>query len=168
MKISVGKLRALIREAMISSLPPTMKVIIDHDGRNININIVEAGKPKAHGPGFIVLQRLQAKDIIIWEVVGSGAHKGYGPLLYDIAMEYVVGKVGDLGITPDTSLGVSDEAKNVWDHYLNKRPDVMKEALPENLSNVPNKPESLKNYYYKNGTPTLDGLENENLIKYKN
>jgi len=166
MKITIGKLRTLIREAMITSLEPNMKVIIDHDGRNLNINILEAGKSKAHGPGFILLQRIQVEGGTIWEVVNSGAKKGIGPLLYDISMEYVVGRIGDLGITPDTSM-VSGEAQGIWDFYLNQRPDVESEPLPENFIHVADRPESLRNYYYKIGTPTLDKLEGENLIEYR-
>lgn len=166
MKISIGKLRTLIREAMITSLAPGMRVIIDYDGRNLEINILEAGKPKAHGPGFITLQRIQVEGGTIWEVVSSGAKKGYGPLLYDIGMEYVVGRIGGLGITPDRS-NVSGEAQGIWDFYLNRRPDVENKPLPENVLYATDRPESLGNYYYKRGTPTLDSFEDQNLIEYR-
>jgi hypothetical protein len=81
-------------------------------------------------------------------------------------MEYVVGRIGDLGITPDTSM-VSGEAQGIWDFYLNQRSDVESEPLPENFIHAADRPESLRNYYYKIGTPTLDKLEGENLIEYR-
>ena len=54
-----------------------------------------------------------------WEVVSANAPKGWGPLAYDIAMEYV----GHEGIMCDRS-SVSKDAARVWDFYLNSRPDV--------------------------------------------
>lgn len=166
MKISVGKLRELIREAMITNLSDGMKVIIENEGRSITINLVETGKPKAHGPGFITLQKKQVHDGTIWEVVNSGARRGYGPLLYDLAMEYVAGRLGDLGITPDTTT-VSSEAQGVWRFYLEKRSDVEHESLPPEICiHAPARPEPLRYYYYKFETPTLDDLETKSLVTY--
>ena len=51
----------------------------------------------------------------------SQADHGYGPLMYDIALEYAY-QIGT-GIVPDRS-GVSNAAGNVWKHYREKRPDV--------------------------------------------
>jgi hypothetical protein len=53
---------------------------------------------------------------------GNKVQKNLGPLLYDLGMEmsYIVGADG---IGPDAR-EVSDEAKTVWDYYLNNRPDV--------------------------------------------
>ena len=49
------------------------------------------------------------------------AEKGYGPLLYDIAIELATMKAG--GLVADRTI-VSDDAYNVWDYYDNKRSDV--------------------------------------------
>ena len=167
MKITIGKLRSLIREAMVSTLAPGMKVVVDHEEvRSITVTITEDGKPRAHGPGFITLQRIQVEGGTIWEVVSSSARKGFGPLLYDIAMEYVVGRVGDMGITPDTAR-VSPEAQRVWDFYLENRGDVEHEVLPPSFIHAADRPESLRNYYYKLGTPILDELEGSGVIVYK-
>lgn len=54
-----------------------------------------------------------------WVIIGSEAEQGYGPLVYDIAMEYV----GDDGLMCDRA-DVSFEAADVWDFYLSSRPDV--------------------------------------------
>jgi hypothetical protein len=165
MKITISRLRSLIREAMITTLPPGVVVVVDQDARSISISMIESGK--AHGPGNITLHRIQSENGNIWEVVNSVAKKGYGPLFYDIAMEYVVGRLGDLGITSDTSTMVSGEATRVWDFYLNNRPDVEKEFLPDNFLHAKDRKEPFRYYYYKVETPYLDRLEEENVIKYK-
>jgi len=50
-------------------------------------------------------------------VGGSYADKGLGPLLYDVAIEATSGLMAD-------RMGVSDEAENVWNKYMNSRPDI--------------------------------------------
>ena len=49
------------------------------------------------------------------------AKKGYGPLLYDVAMEIATMKAG--GLVADRTI-VSDDAYDVWDYYVNERSDV--------------------------------------------
>lgn len=51
----------------------------------------------------------------------SAAHTGYGPLIYNIAMN------SEPGLTPDRRI-VSDNAHGVWSYYFNKRNDI--EAKP--------------------------------------
>ena len=58
-----------------------------------------------------------------WMVAYSDATKGWGPLLYDVAMEYATLMGG--GMVSDRTV-VSDEAYAVWDHYLKSRSDVIK------------------------------------------
>lgn len=53
------------------------------------------------------------------EVQGIAAIKGFGPLLYDIALGYVP------ALMPDRK-SVSDQAAGVWQYYVNKRADVKK------------------------------------------
>jgi hypothetical protein len=55
------------------------------------------------------------------EISGTAAQKGYGPLLYDIAM------AAEGGLVPDRDK-VSSTAKEVWKQYRTARPDV--EAKP--------------------------------------
>ncbi len=62
-----------------------------------------------------------------WEVVSANASEGWGPLVYDIAMEYV----GNEGIMCDRS-SVSPDAARVWDFYLNSRSDVKAVQLDYN------------------------------------
>lgn len=59
-------------------------------------------------------------------VVYAGAASGWGPLLYDVAMELAT-QVGG-GLTPDRS-SVSNDAQNVWSYYFNDRGDVQSHQL---------------------------------------
>ena len=59
-------------------------------------------------------------------VVYAGAASGWGPMLYDVAME-VATEVGG-GLTPDRS-SVSNDAQNVWSYYFNNRGDVQSQQL---------------------------------------
>jgi len=52
---------------------------------------------------------------------------GFGPLLYDLAIE-ITG-----GLSPDRTT-VSDAARDVWDYYYTRRPDVKSEQM-DNLEN---------------------------------
>ena len=61
-----------------------------------------------------------------WEVVRSAAEGGYGPTLYDMIMS-----ISPNGLTSDRSQ-VSDEAKNIWDFYAHKRPEIEKRFLDPN------------------------------------
>jgi len=53
------------------------------------------------------------------------ASKGYGPLMYDIAMA----AAGEL--MPDRQPGVSKSAQQVWKYYKEKRPDVVATPLDD-------------------------------------
>lgn len=58
----------------------------------------------------------------------SDADQGWGPMLYDIAIEYASKNGGGL-ISDRASL--SDEAFNVWDYYMKKRADVDRAQLDD-------------------------------------
>ena len=60
------------------------------------------------------------------EVVYTSAASGWGPMLYDVAME-VATEVGG-GLTPDRR-SVSKDAQNVWNYYFNNRGDVESQQL---------------------------------------
>ena len=70
--------------------------------------------------GTILIQK-DVNGIPVWQVTSSTAGQGYGPLLYDIAMEYAT--QNGLGLMSDRS-SVSegeDGAVNVWNYYLENR-----------------------------------------------
>jgi len=67
-----------------------------------------------------------------WVVLEAEASEGWGPLLYDVAIEWATINGGQ-GLTPDRT-SVSAEALAVWDVYLKNRSDVNNNQL-DNLKN---------------------------------
>jgi len=141
-------------------LSPAMYATVELQGRDLEIHIREPGKSKAHSPGHIHLTPVSVPGGRVWEVVNSGARKGYGPILYDIAMEIVSGPMGELGITPDTSGQVSTEASDVWRYYFERRQDVEHYPLRREALSTDDLHRSvwLQNYYRTNAFPVLDRL----------
>lgn len=64
---------------------------------------------------------------VSWAHVDKG-YKGWGPLLYDVAMELATMHGG--GLTADRA-NVSDDAFNIWDYYHKKRGDVAVKQLDD-------------------------------------
>lgn len=84
------------------------------------------------------------------------SNKGYGPLLYDIAIEYVTLKGKSL--IPSTSAGIffadnslgfggatSDEASEIYKYYYEKRHDVIKTKIKYDKSNIKFDTEEMSN-----------------------
>tara|TARA_Y100000310_G_scaffold107479_1_gene105902 strand:+ start:306 stop:995 length:690 start_codon:yes stop_codon:yes gene_type:complete len=63
-----------------------------------------------------------------WIVAGTEADEGWGPLLYDVAIEWATQNAQ--GLAPDRS-AVSAAATKVWDYYLNNRNDVESSQLDD-------------------------------------
>lgn len=63
-----------------------------------------------------------------YEVMWAGAADGWGPLLYDVAMEWTTQNGG--GLISDRG-HVSPEARSVWDYYMSNRPDVQVHQLDD-------------------------------------
>jgi hypothetical protein len=65
---------------------------------------------------------------LAWQVKYASAADKWGPLLYDVAMEYATmwghGDVPNSGGLIADRDQVSDEARAVWDYYLGRRGDV--------------------------------------------
>ena len=81
---------------------------IRHDAKNVIVAYVETSNIIGKGATY------HSKMIGF-----SAAEKGWGPLLYDIAM------TNEILLTPDRKT-VSDSAKNIWKYYYNNRPDIKK------------------------------------------
>ena len=62
------------------------------------------------------------------KVSSSDAERGWGPLLYDVAIEWAT--LNANGLTSDR-FGVSPDARRVWDYYLNSRSDVTAHQLDD-------------------------------------
>tara|TARA_R110000744_G_scaffold229533_3_gene347563 strand:+ start:1321 stop:1935 length:615 start_codon:yes stop_codon:yes gene_type:complete len=63
-----------------------------------------------------------------WKVIAVEAVRGWGPLLYDIAMEYATMKGG--GLMADRE-EVTPMARKIWRYYLNNRDDVISHQLDD-------------------------------------
>jgi len=61
-----------------------------------------------------------------WVVNFSQATEGWGPMLYDVAMEVA----GESGLIADRN-SLSDEAFAVWEYYMKNRSDVKKKQLDD-------------------------------------
>ena len=68
-----------------------------------------------------------------WMISWSQASPGFGPMLYDLAMEYATAQ--GTGLMADRSM-VSGEARKVWDYYLNNRRDVVPVQLDNAYSDL--------------------------------
>lgn len=71
-----------------------------------------------------------------WIVAGIEADQGWGPLLYDIAMEWAT--INGNGLVPDRH-DVSPAARKVWNYYFNNRSDVKNNQL-DDLQNTLTEP----------------------------
>ena len=63
-----------------------------------------------------------------WMVNHALADDGWGPLLYDVAIEWASSKGG--GLIPDRR-SVSKDARKVWKYYLSNRSDVKSHQLDD-------------------------------------
>jgi len=97
-------------------------VLVDEDGREFDegeqiYGYVSAVKPRWQGQGPCL-------DAYI--IGQTYAQSGWGPMLYDLAMELA----GDDGLTPDRE-SLSSEAYSVWNYYLKNRSDVETKQLDD-------------------------------------
>ena len=68
-----------------------------------------------------------------FEVSSTGASSGWGPMLYDLAMEYAAKNGG--GLVSDRH-GVSEDAYAVWKRYMDQRDDVEKVQLDDLINSL--------------------------------
>ena len=166
-------------EAMKTEPPEGYVVIITGDLREVHIKIRSKEKV-GESPRFPEGRWKYAGEMHIWrsitieegktyEVESVQADEGYGPLLYDIAMEMVY-LLGGVGLMPDRR-SVSYAAKSVWLKYFEERQDVEHKPLPEYLftntswrGTTGDRKEYLRQYYFKNGTPIIDRLKQDDKI----
>ena len=138
MKLLREYIRELLKEAamgMDALVANDVYITIDKEGlTDFNVFYSDAkGNPKdsrvSDVHGEVTIMRPDAGTGPCGEalnVVYAGAASGWGPMLYDVAME-VATEVGG-GLTPDRS-SVSSSAQNVWSYYFNDRGDVQSHQL---------------------------------------
>ncbi len=115
----------------------TFRFVLLDDGGQSDLSNPQGIEDKAGHPiwGKIVIQKTEKGDGLCdnaYKVSQSFAASGWGPFLYDIAIEHAT-QHGN-GLTPDRFI-VSDEARGVWDYYLNNRSDVQVHQL-DNLASI--------------------------------
>ena len=118
-------------------LPPGINIVINHKRGGAMIQYVdEDGKglvATQDGPwGEIYIVNLKGREHGqcggAWKVSSANTGKGWGPMLYDVAMEYAT-EMGS-GLTADRD-AVSPDARRVWDYYLSGRSDVTAHQLDD-------------------------------------
>lgn len=150
-------LRTYIRQQLlqegrkwVGDIAPMHKVLIEYSGDDyIDISVVHQdadngleGPEEGDGDYMhmeIVRWPQYNKNCLNgWMVLGSAAANSWGPLLYDIAMEWATQHGG--GLFADRS-SVSKEAYNIWSYYMNNRSDVEVIQLDDENDSFENGPE---------------------------
>lgn len=166
-----------VNEAMETEPPEGSHIEINGSERVINIEIVKdvsevRGDRLKKRENYITISQtgvIGKEDKNVWEVNGVRAEHGYGPMLYDIAMEMLY-LIGGAGLMPDRS-PVSKDAQAVWKRYYEDRSDVDKNPLPQDMfvddehRLVRNRPEYIRYYYSKRGAPLLNSLKAAGLVQ---
>ena len=131
MKIRITRnSKQIIKEAMKGpdQLPANYVVIISDGGTFVEVSYkVLYNDPNSERIyGELVAEEMAPYTCVdkTYEIMSSGAAKGWGPMLYDVMMEYLTNRK-KASLTSDRGM-VSTAAKNVWDFYLNNRSDVEK------------------------------------------
>ena len=164
MKLTEAKLKQLIKEVMTevakgpADLPDGVYVAVEkHPAeKSYSIRYVndEGKSPRSsHGfKGTVVIEEPQLADeypclealMVSW----ASATKGYGPLLYDVAMEIATREAG--GLVSDRTV-VKPPAQKVWRYYLSNRSGEGGDVTVIQLDN--------EDDYFENGTQD-DCLQN--------
>lgn len=105
-----GDFRIYVSDVLSEDLRRELGISADHPHYRIG-SLVELGTIK-----------LSYDCMNSYEVINVEAFDGWGPLLYDLAMEVAVEK-GGLGIYP-SRYSVQREAFSVWKYYYENRKDV--------------------------------------------
>ncbi|OUU74799.1 MAG: hypothetical protein CBC29_06620 [Methylococcaceae bacterium TMED69] len=119
----------------IEDIPEGVKVEIDEFGYRTDINLSSSfDKTRFHKPyGTISIEEIDNEDKIgncggAWAIAMVTADQGWGPFLYDIAIEWATQNAN--GLIADRS-EVSSDARRVWAYYLNNRTDVTAHQLDD-------------------------------------
>jgi predicted nucleotidyltransferase len=191
---AVGGLEeAQLDEAMktAADLPEDVVVVVrrEPDGSGFKIYYAERDKPNVSLKAGD-LDRMEAGiDIFgalhigrgrnepyedVYIVTSSKAKDGFGPLLYDVALEMA----GKSGLKPDV-LDVSDDASAVWKHYDDQREDVdsqmlvrsvddFNKVMPDDRAEDPGTNEHLAQVYFKkNRDITQELMGQDKLVELK-
>lgn len=111
--------------------------------------------------GYIAIKQEKGTPYKAAEIIISYAKEGYGPAMYDIAMQYCKKN----GIFPDRRQ-VSPSAKKIWDYYFkNRKGDV--DAKPIDDKNDPiTKTKQDDGWVHKKFQPDDTDMSKRNFIDY--
>lgn len=125
-----------LHEAMKTpeELPEGVGVLINTENSPEEISIMyvdlHTGGPSQNPKGEVVIGNIPSEYtdyygscLNAWVVVATNAEQGWGPMLYDVAIEWASMRGSGMGLAPDRVM-VSDRAYEVWDHYMKNRSDV--------------------------------------------
>jgi len=139
-------IRTLLTEAAktVEDLPEDAFVVIlqRHGGSTVSVYIgdedgqrwyTEQSHGRAPVEAVIEISKSRPRDPIgpcggAWMVEASGATHGWGPLVYDVAIEYA--SLDGPGLMSDRE-SVSPYARRVWEYYMNNRSDVTAHQLDD-------------------------------------
>ena len=129
MKLILENWNKFLNEAAMGmdDLPPDTVVVIN-ERKNSETEIYysslsEMGSTDTKPYGRIIIEAPFPEGTCdgAWNVANSDADQGWGPMLYDIAIEWATQNAN--GLMADRS-SVEQEAENVWNFYLKNRKDV--------------------------------------------
>lgn len=104
-----------------------LKII--HSGRDVSFVLTGWGKRLAK----LLAHHPASGHSGAWVVDGVSAVGGFGPLIYDVAIEWCSLNGG--GLTSDR-VSVSPEARGVWKYYAEKRSDVTSHQLDDDKNTL--------------------------------
>ena len=126
----------------IDDLPDGVKVEVTEYGYRTDFDLSSSyDSERDHKPyGRISIGELEEVGVCgnAWAIEMVAADQGWGPFMYDIAIEWATMNHG--GLIADRS-EVSADAKRVWAYYLNNRPDVTAHQLDNRRNTLTPEPE---------------------------
>lgn len=160
-KVVKEQVVTLQERGMVTTLAPNMKVEVHKETPGIVLLLLVDSEGTEYGE--VQLAKSEEDGCLdAWEVILSSAHKGYGPFLYDVAMELV----GKNGIMSDRE-STSSDARKVWDYYYNKRSDVSKKPVDYDCEVTQKTPMEELNYIYTKKNKNLtDQLKKNNQLVF--
>lgn len=133
MRLRLGELKALVREVAVAagSVPASVGLIVREGSSHVTMALVRLDAVKSVLDGTAVdtystlsqgiIGGITAGKFDVWRVTNVKADKGYGPLLYRLAMQYATAQGSSLSSDPDGS--TTPDAQGVWDRFA-EQPDV--------------------------------------------
>jgi len=133
MKLLREYIRTLLTEAAKDVKDLGSKVVVISGGEGMfKVGLYPHAQVNPQDYGREIIGVLEARKFSgcngAYEVRWVEAPKGWGPLLYDVAMEYA-SRLGG-GLISDRS-NVSSDAAGIWDYYYNNRDDVDYEQMDD-------------------------------------